>query len=359
MVRPAPNPYDGWGVYLLGSMVLLVKDLRSIMRSSLVIWFTMLVSVVRSQNLVPNGDFEQYSSCPALNSQMDRATPWFNAYVSVPWGPGPTPDYFNSCTTLAGIDVPSNNYGVQDPHSDSAYAGLAVYMQFSPDFREYVEVQLTQPLVAGSCYELSMYVSLAEKIGNTTASSDIGAYFSAMPLIQTIWDTLPVVPQLDHLGGLVADTINWVLVAGIYQAQGGEEYLTIGNFHSDAVTTTLPVDSPMTMGTSMTAYYFIDDVSLELVESPTGGGCGPLGIVTQAAGPTCWLSDPFGDELMIGAGSPGQVTLTIWDLSGKAVLVRKLDQPATLGIGHLAEGVYVFELVDRTGDAARGKFIKP
>jgi len=96
-----------------------------------------------------------------------------------------------------------------------------------------------------------------------------------------------------------------------------------------------------------------------LVESPTGGGCGPLGIVTQAAGLTCWLSDPFGDELMIGAGSPGQVTLTIRDLSGKAVLVRKLDQPATLGIGHLAEGVYVFELVDRTGDAARGKFIKP
>jgi hypothetical protein len=318
----------------------------------------LLIHAASAQNLVPNGDLEQFAPCPTSNSQIDRAVPWFNAFLSVPYGPGPTPDYFNACTTLAGIDVPANNYGVQAPHSDSAYAGLAVYMQFSADFREYMEVQLTQPLVAGSCYELSMYVSLAERIGNTTASSDIGAYFSATPLIQTIWDTLPVVPQLNHLGGLVSDTLNWILVSDIYQAQGGEEYLTIGNFHSDAVTTTLPVDSPMTMGTSMTAYYFIDDISLALVESPIGGGCGPLSIGAPATPPACWLPDPFGDQLMIGAGSPGQVTLTIWDLSGKVVLAIKLDQPTAIGIGHLAEGAYVFELVDRTGTAARGKFIK-
>ncbi|MEO8066242.1 MAG: T9SS type A sorting domain-containing protein [Flavobacteriales bacterium] len=314
-------------------------------------------SVASAQNFVPNGDFEQYSLCPTSNSQIDRALPWFNAFVGMPWGPGPTPDYLNACTTLAGIDIPSNNYGVQFAHSGSAYGGFAVYLQYSPDFREYMEVQLTQPLVAGSCYELSFHLTLAETFGNT-ASGDIGACFTGALLAQTSWDTLPVVPQLDHLGGLVTDTINWVLVSAIYQAQGGEEYLTIGNFHDDATTAILPVDTPFAIGVAMASYYFIDDVSLVLIESPIGGTCAPLAIDEPEAGTPSWQMDPFGDRLTIASGLSGQVALTIWDMSGKVVLARVVDQRTAVAVGHLVDGLYAVQLVDRVGTATRGTFIK-
>ncbi len=318
----------------------------------------MLLSLASAQNLVPNGDLEFYAPCPTQNSQIDRAPPWFNAFVSVPWGPGPTPDYFNACTTLAGIDVPANNYGVQEPHSGSAYAGFCAYLQFAPNFREYLEVQLTQPLVAGNCYELSFYVTLAETTGNT-ASGDIGAYLSNAPLIQILWDTLPVVPQLDHLGGFVTDTLDWVHATGIYQAQGGEAYLTIGNFHSDMTTSTLPVDTPLALGVAMSSYYFIDDVSLEPITPPTGSGCGTLGVEDRAGPTTWWLAGPSGSELILGTALPGQVTMTMRDLSGKRVLSSAFTRYATLVIDHLAHGLYVIELVNHTGIATRGTFIKP
>ncbi|MEO8589912.1 MAG: hypothetical protein ABI432_11115 [Flavobacteriales bacterium] len=326
------------------------------MRSLLTLWLSIAVAVASAQNLIPNGDLEDYAPCPTSNSQIDRAAPWFNAFVSTPWGPGPTPDYFNECTSLAGIDVPVNNYGVQIAHSGSAYAGFMVYLQYSPDFREYMEVQWTQPLIAGKCYELSLYLSLAETIGNT-ASGDIGAYFSGVPLVQAVWDTLPVVPQLDHLGGFLADTLDWIHATGVYQAQGGEEYLTIGNFHSDMTTGLLALDT-LAMGVAMSSYYFIDDVSLELVKLPPDGGCGTLSVEDPALPAMWWLLDPSGDELMVSTSLPGRVTMTMWDLSGKVVLTSGFDQRATLGIGHLAEGLYAFELADPAGTTARGRFIK-
>jgi hypothetical protein len=67
-------------------------------------------------------------------------------------------------------------------------------------------------------------------------------------------------PQVNNLAGnVLSDTMNWVLVSGLFIANGTEEFLTIGNFKTDANTMLapngfLPADSCSGL--------LIDDVSL-------------------------------------------------------------------------------------------------
>ena len=62
----------------------------------------------------------------------------------------------------------------------------------------------------------------------------------------------------------------------MYSSSGGEDHIVIGSFHDDASTSTVPGPGPWPGG----AYYYIDDVSVEVYQPaeeacclPGGGGC--------------------------------------------------------------------------------------
>ena len=103
---------------------------------------------INAQNLVPNGDFEQYSVCPTQVGQINKAISWMNPIGAT----GSTPDYFNQCATNPSIDVPSNVFGFQFAHSGIGYCGFVVWQVNYNNFREYVETSLISPLVANECY---------------------------------------------------------------------------------------------------------------------------------------------------------------------------------------------------------------
>lgn len=297
--------------------------------AALVVLAVMAAAHAAAQNLVPNGDLEQYTVCPTTQSQIDRAAPWFNAFISVPNGPGPTPDYFNACAAGGMVDVPTNNYGPQDAFSGDAYAGLVTYMLFSPQFREYLQVQLVQPLVAGECYRLSMRMSLAEQFSNATTDG-IGAYFSNGMVVQSAWDTLPVVPQIDHLGAYITDSIGWVPVSDIYVAQGGEEYLTLGNFRGNANTGVQDLD-PLVFAAD--SYVFIDSVALQLVHE----GCGPLGL------PAAHAEEPLRYDASTGVlhtSIAGAAQLVLYDAMGRTVLSLPLAGARAVPLTGLRAGAY-------------------
>jgi hypothetical protein len=62
---------------------------------------------------------------------------------------------------------------------------------------------------------------------------------------------------------IITDTANWVKISGIYKAQGGEKYITIGNFFADS-NTKIVVTSPT--GVPQAAY-LLDDVSVIPLDS--------------------------------------------------------------------------------------------
>ena len=110
---------------------------------------------LNAQNLVSNSSFETYSACPSALAQVANATSWIQPT-------GGTSDYYNTCGTTLAVQVPVNNFGTQSSNTGNAYVGLFAY-HFFIDYREYIQIQLTAPLVAAQTYNFSMYVSLDRK----------------------------------------------------------------------------------------------------------------------------------------------------------------------------------------------------
>jgi hypothetical protein len=76
-----------------------------------------LSNISFAQDLINNGDFEDYSICPDNVSQLSRADYW-TSY-------GTTPDYYNSCSEAFEADVPYNLAGFQNPASGEGYAAFS------------------------------------------------------------------------------------------------------------------------------------------------------------------------------------------------------------------------------------------
>ncbi|MEO5906802.1 MAG: hypothetical protein ABIQ11_08750, partial [Saprospiraceae bacterium] len=175
-----------------------------------------------------------------------QATPW----ASATWG---SSDYFHECGNSV-VDVPANFFGSEPAHTGVAYAGG--YYRYQPFiYREYLLAPLTEPMVGGEYYYVSWWTSLAD---NYCGVSEMGAYFSVDPPPPDGVAPLDVFPQVQANLGYVTETDGWVLIEGCFLANGGEAYITIGNFSDDTETTTDPDCS-----NGMTAYYYVDDVTVE------------------------------------------------------------------------------------------------
>ena len=189
--------------------------------------FMLMCSLALGQNLVPNESFESNTSCPTFASQLDLAAPWYNPTTG-------TPEYYNACATAASYASVPNNLlgGFQPARTGQAYTGIYVYRTDIPQMREYMEIPLSAPLEAGQCYHFEMYVNLHNSF--QMAVDGVGAYFSAGPIGSTNVSVLPYTPQVQNpAGNILSDTLNWTLVSGYFTAEGGEDYLTIGNFKKD------------------------------------------------------------------------------------------------------------------------------
>lgn len=312
----------------------------------LFIFFQLFIFNVKGQNLVPNGDFEQYSSCPSGFSQLDSALFWINP--TVPSASGSSPDYFNQCATSSGVSVPGNNFGYQPAHSGNGYGGgIFWYGGPSPNYRENFETSLISPLTAGQCYYFEMYVALAEKSDHTTSS--LGIYFSNT-LVNGINNYLPLpfTPQIVNNIGFITDTMNWTLVSGNYTATGGESYLIIANFNDDANT---PIQQTG-FGIFPEAYFYIDDVSL----TPC------TGIEDQNQNEAIKIyPNPVGEELKVSGlkfkiGEKAEIIIT--DVSGKEILKSIFsNQHSTINVQSLKSGVYNLEIRDNE-NSWRKKFLK-
>jgi len=209
---------------------------------------------VNSQNLVVNPSFEDTVLCALAPDPMRQCVPWFTPSSG-------SPDYFNNTVTniQGGCVGVWGAPGYQMAKTGNSLCGLSVYDSgHTFPFREYLEGFLSDTLEAKHTYCVSFYVNLANT--SMLAADRIGAYFSVDSVVDYNTATmLPYIPQVQNTGGVITDTLNWVLVSGSFEAQGGERFITIGNFYTDSNTMVLPVQG----GMYNFAYYYIDDVSVE------------------------------------------------------------------------------------------------
>jgi OmpA-OmpF porin, OOP family len=187
------------------------------------------------KNLVPNGSFENYRR---KANDIRKA---------VPWRPIETIDYYHNPL--------KNDTTVQKgAYSGYCYTGF----RFRNKYKEFLQVKLVEPLHRGTIYEFSMQIRLAFWSNAILKSFGVlftkGGYKGQYDVVKS-----NMVDSVCVKGGLIKG-YQWFTIKGFYKADGGEKYLTIGNFAPKIKKDMLRIDV-FRIGPKE-SYYFVDDVKL-------------------------------------------------------------------------------------------------
>lgn len=270
--------------------------------AALAIYLCLAYNSATAQNLVPNPSFEEITRCPdgsdITRGPLYLAPPWYNLVCS--------PDLFNTCSSDFFYTIPQNVFGYQYPRTGSGYAGIyAIGFGSAGDregAREYLACPLSTPLSTDSFYRVSFFANRAAMVSDM-ACNRLGAVFSEAPFPPPPgYDCITsvqrdIVPNIILEGSsiislqdsVISDTLNWIEICGIYHANGTERHLSIGVFNTvDQIDT---VRQPLVFYRDASAYYYIDDVSVEKIPA--------------------FLADPIADTLVYqcSAGEPVRLAL--------------------------------------------------
>ncbi len=221
--------------------------------------FLIQINAQEVVNLVPNSSFENIAGKLKGLGSIESAEGWMSPT-------GVRADIFVPSKKILSINVPENDLGKEDAKDGENYAGLTAFSFGDKMPRSYMMVKLSSPLKKGQKYCVKFYVSLAE--GSLYASNQLGAHFSSKPL-----GTDQKVSIIEETHVLQAENkvfnakYNWDEVCAEYRANGGEKFLTLGNFTSndDTKYEKIRKDREYDKEFFAMAYYFIDEVSVTMV----------------------------------------------------------------------------------------------
>ena len=219
--------------------------------------FSFFFLAASGQNLVPNPSFEEYSSCPTGEDEIQLSSGWSKYSESIS-----TPDYYNACAQSSGFGVPQSLLLYQDENRGcSAYVGLVVWN--SNGIREHIGAQLNEPLVIGQKYFISFKtVRGGGNLGGNYfehASNNIGLKLSTVSFSES--NPAPV-DNFSHLRvtEVLTDTSTWYLVSGSITADSVYRYVSLGNFYDNLNTDTILFNCSGCL--NQYSYYLIDDVCI-------------------------------------------------------------------------------------------------
>jgi len=212
-----------------------------------------------AQNLVPNPGFEEYFECPGSynppGSNKNIAPGWISPTLG-------TPDLFNRCS-FGNAGVPHNWAGVANAHKGYGYSGIYAWIN-SNNYREYLQAKLIDSLVEGKKYKVEFFFRLS--VYSKYSVDRIGALLSdSMQHLShdRVWTIEPSYTYVMD-STLSKNSAQWNRVSFEYDAKGGEQFITIGNFSSDNELKKYHLDFSQTNEPLLNkaAYYYIDDVSV-------------------------------------------------------------------------------------------------
>ena len=319
----------------------------------LLISFLLLQQFSFSQNLVPNPSFEIKDTCRFNFGAL---------YVAIPWTIPETncsPDYFNSCTTSPYLSVPQNIYGYEPAHSGVAYSGIVTgQIGSAANAREYLQVELLSPLAFNTNYYINFFVSPGDSMNYVC--NNFGVYFSQVQINDSCYScVLPYIPQFENpMSNNLSSRLGWTKISGSYLASGGEKYIIIGNFRDSANSTLIytgwQINNPAGFNY---AYYYIDDVCVSSDSTKCNYIEEGIKVVENNAVATVF-PNPATTLLTISTTSTQPSQIILYDIASRELMEEKFTGSATLNIGNLAKGVYLYQVRDEKGMLTQGKVVK-
>lgn len=316
------------------------------MKTKLLIGLFAICGVALGQNIVPNNSFETNTSYPSAGNQLNLCTGWSNVngtyFPSFSTG---SPDYYHSSGS-GGVKLPNTTYATVNANTGSACAGITTWNDNETNFREYMSIKLTDPgLVVGKIYSISLYLTNGTNCTYKYQTNNIGIRFSLNNFSQTGWQPINVIPQLEVAS--VVNAPNWQLFSFQFTADSAYQYITIGNFKTDANTTHIQ----FTSGSNPYGYYYIDDVSvtdvtgIENYDLQSHIDIFPNPLSAQ----TVLRSDIFLNNATLTVDNCfGQTVKQIKNISGQTV---------TLSRDNLPSGLYFVRLTEENKTIAADKLV--
>ena len=231
-----------------------MKQLLIIKLICLLTIFTPYIAFTQTGNLIPNSSFELYKVLPDDLTQANKCiTSW-----KIPNTMGSAEYYHSNCVTKkAGTQ--KNHFGKQTPHTGKAYMGLCVTKRF----RENLQVRLNHPLIKGKEYNITLFISCADKIGLSIVN-EFNILFSKESFIIPGNQNLIESPKIKFTGKF-NNKKEWTELSTTYIGDGTEQFMTFGSFSY--------IENGVTYGKisgiTKYAHYYIDDISITLVSYDT------------------------------------------------------------------------------------------
>jgi len=207
------------------------------------------------ENIIPNPDFEQFNHSPIgwyYNGEI------FTALVK-DWSSPTTasPDWYHPAVKIPE-SWESKGFGALHPKAGRAMVGITVFGcgHGKPHCREYIQVALTEPLVPGQRYRLSVWLA---PLPNGLRTSRLGVYLSKSRTYIKTDHILDLSPIREFQRVIECET--WCNVFLEFEAIEASRFLIVGNFGSDQETVFLAGDSTR----YGFGYYYIDQISLRKV----------------------------------------------------------------------------------------------
>lgn len=216
--------------------------------------FLLVFNSFGQENLILNPSFEEYWTCPDDWEQIERCKYVYNPCEAAP----SSSDYFNNCDFMS--------YWEQFPRSGDGMVGFgALYNEINHYYnKEYVQLQFSETIGCSKTYLFTGYFNSSDY--NHYIFKNIGFYFSENEIDTNDYLYKLYTPQYTDVSTLVDDTINWVKISFVFQADKEYRYLTIGHFLNDSIDSYIEVN-PNAIASSYSSYFYVDDVSLVEIEA--------------------------------------------------------------------------------------------
>jgi outer membrane protein OmpA-like peptidoglycan-associated protein len=249
----------------ISNILLKQKKMKRIALTLLAITALLFSNAQDYNDMLENGSFEQLEGKIKKGGLINIATNWMS--------PTKTSADLFSTESKSGFGV-VNPYGKEEPYDGDVYAGIRAFSYGNKEPRTYLSAKLKTPMRKGLKYCVKFYVSLAE--ASKYASNNIAANFSKKQLNIQEDKNIMLESHIMKVGNPIFNAMfGWDEVCGIYTAEGGEKFITIGNFTSNGDTKSERIKKPkdFTGQQVVSAYYYIDNVSVTLIDEESDCDC--------------------------------------------------------------------------------------
>lgn len=290
------------------------------------------------QNLVPNGDFENFSACPTWLDQLSGADGW-QPYLG-------TADFFHACDESGSVSTPNNStHGHQQPLSGEGYGGL-IGISYNNQ-REIMGVELTEPLLIGTQYYIEFYWNRAFGGGAHSNCNCASSHLGALLTTQS-YNNISNPIGFDNFAHvyddqLLLDSAGWNIISGWVTADQAYTHLAIGNFF-DLDQNQIDYIDTNPNEILLKTYYFIENVCV----STDPSDCGLLSTDNRIS-PNRFKIYPNPSSGMLNIESKEPIiSIRIANIQGKLVHLEP-DITSTLDVSDLQPGTYVISVQTKQG----------